>query len=143
MPETRALGAAGRPRVEWSIGWPEAPRKLASARGVEPTGAAYVEVDCRSAPKGARLRFEAEWEQHAKMRWAAVKVDDAGHERGAVAITGADRGTEAQGTVVDLDGVARVVFVGTNTGDPLSPFDPNDVTPEPHGFVVGVAGETP
>jgi len=143
MPETRALGAAGRPRVEWSIEWPKAPRKLASARGVEPTGAAYVEVDCHSAPNGARLRFEAEWEQHAKMRWAAVKVDDAGHERSAVAITGADRGTEAQGTVVDLEGVARVVFVGTNTGDPSSPFDPNDVIPEPHGFVVGVAAETP
>jgi len=142
MPETRALGAAARPRTEWSIDWPRGPRKLASARGVEPTGAAYIEVDCRAAPKGARLRFEAQWEQHAKMRWAGVKVDDAGHERGAVAITGADRGTEAQGTLVDLEGVARVVFVGTNTGDPLSPFDPNDAIPEPHGFVVSVAEET-
>jgi hypothetical protein len=143
MPETRALGAAARLRTEWTIEWPKAPRKLASSRGVAPTGAAYVEVDCRSAPKGARLRFEAEWEEHAKMRWAAVEIDDAGHERSSVAITGPDRGTAAQGTVVDLDGVARVLFVGTNTGDPLVPFDLNDAAPEPHGFVVSVASETP
>jgi hypothetical protein len=141
MPETRSLGAAGRPRTEWSIDWPRSPRRLAAARGVEPTGSAYIEVDCRAAPKGASLRFEVEWEEHAKMRWAAVKVDEAGREKGAVAIAGADRGTEAQGTVVDLDGVASVLFVGTNTGDPFSPFDPNDAVPEPHGFTVGVAGE--
>jgi hypothetical protein len=143
MPETRALGAAARPRNDWTIEWPKVPRKLASSRGVAPTGAAYVEVECRGAPKGARLRFEAEWEEHAKMRWAAVEIDDAGHERSSVAITGPDRGTAAQGTVVDLDGVARVLFVGTNTGDPLTPFDLNDASPEPHGFLVSVASETP
>jgi len=142
MPETRALGDAGKPRVEWEIGWPKEPRSLASGRAVEPTGAAYLGVDCRATPRGARLRFEAEWEEHAKMRWAAVKLDAAGRELVAVAIPGKDRGTEAQFTVVDLDGVARVLFVGTNAGDPFVEFDPSDETPEPHGWLVRLAAET-
>jgi hypothetical protein len=143
MPETRALGEAGRARNEWEVEWPKTPRSLASGRAVEPTGAAYVAVDCHAAPSGARLRFEAEWEEHAKMRWAAVKLDARGHEVAEVAIPSKDRGTEAQLTVVDLDGVVRVLFVGTNTGDPFVPFDPSDETPEPHGWLVHIAAETP
>ena len=77
------------------------------------------------------------------MRWAAVKVDTSDHELGAVAVQAPNRGTLAQVTVVDLDGVARVLFVGTNTGDPSVPFDPSDATPEPHGWQVSVAAETP
>jgi hypothetical protein len=143
MPETRALGTAGGLSLAWSVDWPRAPRTLASGRAVEPTGAAYVGVDCQVAPKGARLRFEAEWEEHAKMRWAVVKLDARGRERAEIAIQGADRGTRAQATVVDLDEVARVLFVGTNTGDPFLAFDPSDQTPEPHGWQVSVAAEAP
>jgi hypothetical protein len=141
MPETGGLGAAAAVNLAWSIGWPTSPRALASGRGVEPTGAAYVAVDCGTAPQGARLRFEATWEEHAKMRWAAVKLDGGGHGRGEVVLAGPDRGTSAQGTVVDLDGVARVLFVGTNTGDPFQAFDPSDETPEPHGWQVSLAAE--
>jgi hypothetical protein len=143
MPETSALGEAGSLHTEWEVDWPKAPRSLASGRGVEPTGAAYVGVSCRGAPPGARLRFEAEWEEHAKMRWAAVKIDMAGHELAAVAIPAEDRGTEARISVVELAGVARVLFVGTNLGDPFSAFDPADETPEPHGWIVRVAEEPP
>jgi hypothetical protein len=142
MIETRALGEAGMPRTEWDVVWPKKPRSLASARSIEPTGAAYVGVDCRGAPPAARLRFEAEWEEHAKMRWAAVKLDAEGHELSAIAIPSKDRGTEAQFTVVDLDGVVRVLFVGTNTGDPFVAFAPSDETPEPHGWLVRIAEES-
>jgi len=143
MPETRALGLAGGLTHAWDVDWPKTPRALASGRAVEPTGAAYVVVDCGAAPKGGRLRFEAEWEEHAKMRWAVLKLDAAGHERAVVAVPGPERGTAAQLTVVDLDGVARLLFVGTETGDPLGAFDPSDDTPEPHGWVVSVAAEGP
>jgi hypothetical protein len=143
MPETRALGEAGRPRLAWAVDWPTAPRTLASGRGVEPTGAAYVGVDCRSAPAGSRLRVEVEWEEHAKMRWVAVKLDAADHESGQVPLPANDRATLAQVTVVDLDGVARVLLVGTNTGDPFTTDDPGNETPEPHGWQISVAAEPP
>jgi hypothetical protein len=143
MPETRSLGEAARVRTEWDVAWPAEPRSLASGRGLEPTGAAYVVVECSSAPKGARLRIEARWEEHAKLRWAALKLDGAGHEEAWVAIPTAERATEAQITIVDLENVAKVVLVGTNAGDPLDPFDPNDPVWEPHGWVVSVAAERP
>jgi hypothetical protein len=144
MPETRGLGAAGQLHLTWSVDWPKSPRTLASARGIEPTGATYIAVDCgANRPPGARLRFEAEWEEHAKMRWAALKLDDAGQNLGEVTLPGPDRGVGAQGTVAELEHVARVLLVGTNTGDPFRAFDPSDETPEPHGWQVSVASEIP
>ncbi len=143
LPETASLGSAASVRSDWEIAWPVAPRRLASGRGVEPTGAAYVGIDCSSAPSGARLRVEAEWEEHAKLLWAALKLDAAGHEVASVAIPSAERATEAHITIVDLEHVAKVVLVVTNTGDPLDPFDPNDPVWEPHGWVVSVVAEGP
>lgn len=143
MPETRSFGDAAHVRTEWEIGWPVQARRLSSGRGIEPTGAAYVAIDCSSAPKGARLRIEAQWEEATSLRWAAVKLDAAGHEKASIAIPSAERATEAQITIVDLEDVAKVVLVGTSTGDPLDPFDPNDAAWEPHGWVVSVAAEAP
>jgi hypothetical protein len=143
MPETRSLGDAGRLRLEWEIGWPARPRRLASRGGIAPTGAAYVAIDCSSAPRGAGLRIEAQWEEHAKLRWAAVKVDGAGHESASVAIPSPERATESRMTLIDLERVARVFLVGTNAGDPLDPFDPNDGVWEPHGWIVSVAADGP
>ena len=128
-------------RKEWSIGWPSAPRSLMSGVGVAPTGAAYVSVDCANRPKGARLRFEARWEEHARFLWSLVRVDAEGHEISRVGVPAQDRGTEAQATLVDLDGTARVLVVGTNTGDPATHFDPDDYVWEPHGWIVSLAGE--
>jgi hypothetical protein len=143
MPETRSLGDAARVHADWEIGWPTEPRRLASGRGIEPTGAAYVVIDSSSAPKGARLRIETEWEEHAKLLWAAVKLDGAAHEKASIAIPSAERATEARITIVDLEDVAKVILVGMNAGDPLEPFDPNDAVWEPHGWVVSVAAEGP
>jgi hypothetical protein len=141
LPESRALGAAGRVHAQWEINWPDHPRSLASGAGVAPTGAAYVVISRAGAAPGSRLRVEAAWEEHARMRWTAVKIDAAGKELGRISIPGPDRGTAAQMTVVDLDAAARVLLVGTNVGDPFYPFDPNAGVWEPHGWTLTVAGE--
>lgn len=125
----------------WSIDWPVEPRTLLSGVGVAPTGAAYLAIDCANRPKGARLRFEASWEEHARMRWALVRIDAAGREMGRVGVSGPDCGTSAQTTLVDLDGAARVLVVGSNGGDALTAFDPDDYRWEPHGWTVSLAGE--
>jgi hypothetical protein len=141
LPESRGLGAAGRVRHEWDIAWPTTPRRLASGAGVAPTGATFIGIDHGGAPPGSRLRVEASWEEHAKMRWAVVKLDAAGRATVMLPIPSRERGTDAQMTVADLDDVARILLVGTNTGDPTYPFDPNDEVWEPHGWTVTFAGE--
>ena len=128
-------------REEWSIDWPSKPRTLLSGVGIAPTGAAYVGIDLAGRPRGARLRFEAHWEEHARILWALIRVDANGHELSRVAVPGPDRGTDAQTTLVDLDGVARVLVVGSSAGDPLVTFDPDDYLWEPHGWAISLAAE--
>lgn len=141
LPESRSLGPSGLVRFDWRIDWPKKPRALASAFGVAPTGAAYVAIDRAGAPPGARLRVEASWEEHAKMRWSVVKVDEHGRELGHVAIPTVDRATSAQMTVVDLDAARTIYLVGTNVGDPFLPLDLSDAVWEPHGWTLTVAAE--
>jgi hypothetical protein len=137
----RALVPRYPVRIDWSIAWPEAPRTLLSGLGVAPTGAAYLSIDCEKRRPGARLRFEAHWEPGARILWALVRVDASGREMSRVAIPAQERGIDAQTTLVDLDGVARVLIVGASAGDPRYQFDPDDYRWEPHGWVVSVAAE--
>jgi hypothetical protein len=139
--EARPLGAALAPRLDWTVDWPTTPRRLASPVGVAPTGSAYVLVHRAGAPSGSRLRLEASWEQHAAIRWTAVKLDAAGRELSRIPIAAAPRVTEAQATIVDLDATADVLVVGTNVGDPFVPFDPDDERFEPHGWLLTLAAE--
>jgi hypothetical protein len=137
----RAFDPTYQVRVEWSVAWPDKPRSLMSGVGVAPTGAAYIAVDCRDRPKRAGLRFEATWEEHAQMLWALVLLDGEGKELRRVVVPEQNRGTEAQMSLADLEGAARVLVVGSNAGEPLIPFDPDDRVWEPHGWVVSLVGE--
>jgi hypothetical protein len=118
--------------------------------GLAPLGATYIVIACEGAPPGAGLRIEAVWEEHAKMRWAVVKVDREGKVRAELPITSLERGTEAQKSIVGLEGVSELVVVGVNLGEPRQPFDPDDgprreaqeqVVWEPHGWLLTVAQE--
>jgi hypothetical protein len=137
----RAFVRGDPAHVDWSVPWPLTPRRLMSAVGVAPTGAAYVSIDCAMRPPGARLRFEAEWEELARLDWSLIRVDGAGREMSRVLVPGRERGTSAQATLVDLDGVARVLAVASSAGDPRIPFDPDDYRLEAHGWVVSLASE--
>ena len=106
-----------------------------------PTGSSYVVIHREGAKPGARLRVEIVWEEHALFRWAFVKLDREGHEIGRVPIAAKERATEAQMTLVDLDGVDRVLLVGTNVGDPAYAFDPDEAAWEPHSWLLTVAAE--
>ena len=139
LPEARPLGAALAPRIDWAIDWPTTPRRLASPVGVAPTGSAYVLVHRAGAPSGSRLRLEAAWEQHAAIRWTAVKLDAAGRELGRIPVAAPPRATEAQGTIADLDATDSLLVVATNVGDPYEPLDPDDESFEPHGWLLTLA----
>jgi hypothetical protein len=140
-PETRSLGDAARITLDWDLPWPTAPRRVAPRAPVHPTGASYVVIRRAGAKPGDRLRVEIVWEEHALFRWAFVKLDRDGHETGRVAIAAKERATEAQMTLVDLDGVDRVLLVGTNVGDPAYAFDPDEASWEPHSWLLTIAAE--
>lgn len=141
-PETRSLGDAARVPIDWDLPWPAAPKRVAPRAPVQPSGASYLVVRHAGAAPNARLRVEITWEEHALFRWALVKLDERGRELGRVVIPTKERATEAQMTLVDLDGVDRVLIVGANVGDPAYGFDPDDVVWEPHGFLVTLAAES-
>jgi hypothetical protein len=141
LPEARVLGASLVPPLAWDIAWPSSPRRLASPVPLGPTGSSYVLVHHAGAAPGARLRVEATWEAHAAIRWFVVKLDASGRELGRVPIAAQPRATEAQMTVINLDGVDSLLIAATNVGDPFAPFDPDDETFEPHGWLLTLAAE--
>jgi len=129
------------PSLTWNIAWPLQARRLASAEPVGPTGASYVLVDHASAPRGAKLRVEAAWEDYARMRWIVLKLDAAGKVLEELPIASADRATEAAKTIENLDDVSRVVVLGVNLGSTEMPFDPDDGVWEPHGWLLTLRSE--
>lgn len=143
LPELRTLGDSARVPLDWDIAWPTTPRRLAARAPIYPTGSGYLLIHREGARPGSRLRVETEWEELALFRWAFVKIDARGREIGRVVIPTKERATQAQMTLVDLDGVDRILLVGVNLGDPAYAFDPDDEVWEPHGFAVTVAEERP
>lgn len=138
--ESTTLGAAARVAIDWDIPWPAAPRRLASPRALGPMGASYVRVSRAGAPPGSRLRVELEWENHARMRWVAVRLGPDGRERSRVLVGSHDRTTEANLSLAELDAADAVLLVGVNCGD-WKPFDPDDRDWQPHGWLLTVAQE--
>jgi len=138
---TRTLGDGARVPFDWDLPWPVKPKRVAPRAAVYPSGASYLVIHRGGAPPGSRLRVEIAWEEHALFRWAFVKLDARGRELGRVAIPTRERATEAQMTLVDLDGVDRIMLVGVNAGDPSYRFDPDDEVWEPHGWLVTLASE--
>jgi hypothetical protein len=129
------------PRPAWDIPWPDRARRLAAPKPVAPTGASYVRIDCAGAPPGAKLRLEAEWEDYARMRWVALKLDPQDGVMAQVPIRTFDPATHASMTLDGIDGVSRVIVVGANVGSTDHPFDPDQGEWEPHGWLLTVAAE--
>jgi hypothetical protein len=125
----------------WVVPWPASARRLASGAPLAPTGSSYVVIDRAGAPAGSRLRIEAEWEEYARMRWTAVKLDASGHALAEIAIRTIDRVPRASMTIDGLDGAARVLVVATNVGGTERAFDPDQGEWEPHGWLLTVAAE--
>jgi hypothetical protein len=128
-------------RFDWDITWPKSARALASPLPISPTGATYVRIDAASRRAGARLRVDASWEEHAKMRWSVVKLDAHGAALAQWEAKAAPKATEAHVQIVDTDGAASFVIVGANVGYWLTPFDPDESPWEPHGWLLTVAEE--
>jgi hypothetical protein len=129
------------PRPAWQIPWPAKARRFASPVPVSPTGSSYVVVEMAGAPPLAKLRVEASWEDFGRMRWEVLKLDGQGRLMADVPVTSLPLGTNASLTIENLDGVGRVVVVGVNVGSTEHPFDPEQGSWQPHGWLLTVEGE--
>jgi len=126
-------------RFDWDVAWPKSARSLASPLPVAPTGVTYVRIDGSGA--ASRLRVDATWEEHAKMRWTVVKLDASGHVIAQWEAKAQPKATEAHLQVVDTQGAAAFVVVAANVGNWTSPFDPDDGPWEPHGWLLTIGQE--
>ncbi|MBK7585428.1 MAG: hypothetical protein IPI67_35205 [Myxococcales bacterium] len=138
LPQLEWSGDFGRVRYDWSIKLSSLPRRVASLRPIEPTGAMYVWLEVDRPLGDKELAFQAEWESPVSFQWAIVRVDAEGRELSRIYAPFVERGTQVQQTLTDLDGAHGVLIVGTNLGGvSLShPFDPDYSPFEPHGCTV-------
>jgi hypothetical protein len=145
FPESAFTGSAGRIRFDWSVPYASLPRRLSPERPIDPTGATYIWIDLKGAPKNVRLVFHAEWEPPVPFRWALVRVGSDGAETSRVLVTPQQKATSAERNLDALDGLSGVAVVGVNVGDLAldDPFDPDHAPYEPHSYVLTVAAEMP
>jgi len=141
LPRLEWLGRFGRPRFDWSIPFSTLPRRVAAKHPVDPTGAIYIWLALDKVPEGAELGFQAEWEAPATFQWSLVRIGADGQELGRLDAPFVERGTKVEQTLVDLEGAAGIIVVGTNLGgvDLAHPFDPDLEPFEPRGCTVYLA----
>jgi hypothetical protein len=123
-------GAFGKIRFDWSIRFSSLPRRLASTRPIEPTGAFYLWLDLDDVPLGASLAVQAEWEHPVPFKWEIVRVDKDGHELSRLDVPYQETGTSFEQRVLGLEAAAGLIVAAVNVGDTEIdyPFDP-DIAP--------------
>lgn len=138
VPALRGLGDVGRVAFDWTLDYSTLPRHLAGPQPVYPLGAAYVWVELDSVPLNATLAFRAEWEGPIAFKWIVVSVDEQGREINRWRLPYLERATSAETTIVNFEGAAGLLLIGTNLGavDVSHPFDPDQEPWEPHGYSV-------
>ncbi len=138
LPTLGWAGSFARARFDWVIRLSSLPRRVASLRPIEPTGAMYVWLQLDRPIDDLTLGFQAEWEAPVAFSWVLVRVDAQGRELSRVYAPVPQRGTQTDQRMVDFTGTAAVLVAGTNVGgvDPNHPFDPDVVPFEGHGCTV-------
>jgi hypothetical protein len=126
------------PKMEWELAVSTLPRRVAVPRGIEATGMTYDRVIVDRAPKSDTLELDLKWDQGARFRWAVIKLDAEERNVGQVGVARLDRAREMTVEVRGLQGVASVLVVGVNSGDPARPWHPDDPPTSPHGYELGV-----
>ncbi len=128
----------GRVRFDWSIPLSSLPRRVAALHPIEPTGSVYIWVGLDKVPADKTLVFQAKWEIPVSFKWALVRVGHDGRELSRIDVSFEDHATVAERRIINLDGAAGIVIVGTNMGgvDLDHPFDPDVAPYEPHSCSV-------
>jgi hypothetical protein len=140
-PALHWLGSSGRLAFDWKIAYSSLPRKVASARAIEPMGTSAVWLDLDGVPLGARLGVQIEWEEPVSFRWLVVGVDREGREVARWDVPYLERGTRVEKTLMNYEHAAGLMFIGINLGgvDLQHPFDPDSEPWEAHAYTLYLA----
>ena len=132
------LGETGRVRFDWSLKASSLPRRVAPLRPLQPFGSAYIWLELDHLPLGTTLAFRANWEAPSTFRFTLATVDANGDLLKRHDLPHVQNATSAERTLVEQEGAAALLIVGTNLGDidRSHPFDPDHEPFEPHGFTV-------
>lgn len=138
LPSLDWTGAFGRVRFDWSIPLSSLPRNVAALHPIDPTGSIYIWLSLDKVPENKTLAFRAQWELPVSFKWELVRVGHDGSELSRIDVSFEDNATVAERRVVNLQGAAGIVIVGTNMGgvDLDHPFDPDVAPYEPHSCSV-------
>jgi hypothetical protein len=138
LPALHWLAELGRVRFDWVLPFSSLPRRVAPLRPLEPTGSVYLWLELDQVPADASLGFRADWEPPVVFRWTLVRVGRDGRELGRVHPAFQELGTSVEQTLVNLEGAAGILVVGTNLGgvDLKHPFDPDVAPYEPNGCTI-------
>lgn len=126
------------PAWEWEIPASTLPRRFAIRRGIEPMGMTFVKIDVDAAPPGDGIELDLAWDMGARFVWHVLKLDAEGKRVGEVPVPALDTERKITIDVRRLSGVRTLVLVGVNTGDPRSPFHPDEPPSHAHGYELGV-----
>jgi hypothetical protein len=135
------VSVAPPPRLAWDIPWPSAARRLAPPESTSPTGASYIAIHLGGAPRGAKVRLIAEWEDFGRMRWGVLKLAPSGQTLAELDITSPDKATRAATVIEGLEGVDRLLVIGVGLGSTTGPFDPGAGSWASHGWLLTVETE--
>ncbi len=128
----------------WDIEWPSTPRALALPEPLAPLGSAALRI---RVPAGLAaspsLRIEAAWEQRAELRVAVLAVDARNEILQKAWVPTRARIPEALFSFGEVTGAHAIVLVLTSVGDPFAPLATDQISFEPHGAVVTLAGSPP
>jgi hypothetical protein len=125
-------------QLAWDIPFPTTPRRLLGPAPVQPLGSVYYRINLATKPPNTGVRAEFEWEGYSRMRWCFLAFDSEGKLTKRKPVPVAEKAVFAGDTLVEFGAATELWLVGTALGDPRSPFDPDDLAFEPHGYMVTI-----
>ncbi len=132
-------GEAAPLTIAWTLKASSLPRNWSLPRPLDPSGSAYLVVEMDQRPAGIAIR--ATCEAPVSYVWSVIRLADDGTTRSVVRAPFLERNPISEQRISDLDGIAKLVLVGTNLGgvDLAHPFDPDHSPFEPHGCTIYLA----
>ncbi|MBI5533133.1 MAG: hypothetical protein HY898_10480 [Deltaproteobacteria bacterium] len=143
MPDSTWLGRAGRVRFDGRVDYASLPQWIRPVAPIEPSGATYLWVNVKGAPKNASIGFRAEWETPTVFRFAFMKIGADGTELSRLAPISQEKATQLDVNVEDFSGAEALLIVGANVGAIAGDFkyDPDEMPLEPQGYLITLVAQ--
>lgn len=141
FPSLRGLGPLATPPVTFRAALAQMPVHTRPGPELSTFGSGYALVDVRGAPPNSRLRVWLRGEYGVQWSLVALRLDEAGHERGRIAAP-PRRGDHRSYVPVELEAdTATVLIAVTNLSHRLPDADDPDPNGRAWRLILDVVGE--